>query len=134
MKSALINTLATLGVIFLLIIIAGIYFFITDPYNLKPLVFGTVSSDQSMSASEKSSDTTNEESSDQAGAQSGFTLSAAQQQALIAIGVDPAAVPSTVSAEQTNCFISVLGEARVQEIKAGAVPGAIEFARAKSCI
>jgi hypothetical protein len=133
MKVILINVLAALGVLFLIIIIAGIYFFVTDPYNLKPLVFGTVLLDQSISASEKSSDITNEESSNQGNAQSGFTLSVAQQQALVDLGVNPDTVPRSISVEQTDCFISVLGEARVAEIKAGAVPGALEFARAQSC-
>ena len=39
MKHLLNQIFVTLGVIFFILIIIATYFFITDPYNLKPLIF-----------------------------------------------------------------------------------------------
>lgn len=63
-----------------------------------------------------------------------FTLTDAQKQALSSFGIDPAVVPSSVSAAQEVCFEAALGVEKVAEIKAGAVPSAIDFFKAKDCI
>ena len=126
MKYFLNQIFVTLGVIFFILIIVATYFFITDPYNLKPLVFGSDGIFQTQSTSTTTADT--------AGADVGFTLSEPQKQALINLGIDPAKVPSLVTAEQEQCFVRTLGAARVSEIKNGAVPGPVEFVKAKGCI
>jgi len=141
MKQFFVHVLAFLGAIFLLVIIALMYFFITDPYNIKPLLFGgglTPSFQSSNNTSDMSTDehadaTASAETADVSTA-GGFALSEAQKQALVSVGIDPSAVPDSISAEQESCFVSALGEARVAEIKAGAVPNALEFLKAKSCI
>lgn len=134
MKSIFTQIFVTLGVIFLILIIAGIYFFVTDPYNLKPLLFGSDSVNTQVKTTNgvesKGTSTTNETTT----TSGGFTLSASQKQALVNLGIDPASVPSSISPAQETCFVNVLGEARVAEIKTGAVPNAIEFFKAKSCI
>lgn len=127
MKQILTHLFVALGVIFLIIIIAGIVFIIADPYNIKPLIFGSPATDN-FSNSETNS--TNESSS----VSGEFSVSDAQKQALISFGIDPSVVPSSINAEQENCFVSVLGGARVGEIKNGAVPNAMEFLKAKACI
>lgn len=124
--------------------IIGMYLFVADPYGMKPLLFGTPVSIQSSDVPESSTqnvadtststgETTVEDSTTVA-ASGGFELSDAQVEALISLGVDPQTVPSTVSAQQEACFVEALGEARVAEVKAGAVPSALEFMKAKSCI
>ena len=133
MKNILTHIFVTLGVIFLLLIIAGIGFVIADPYNLKPLIFGSEHVQQP-SATTKNTDSQNTTQTDTTTIQGGFTLSEAQKQALISFGVDPAVVPTTLSAAEEECFVSVLGVSRVAEIKAGAVPSALEFLKGKSCI
>jgi len=40
MKKIIIILLATLGVLFLMIIALGAYLFIVDPYHIKPIIFG----------------------------------------------------------------------------------------------
>lgn len=120
MKPALTKIFVTLGVIFLLVILIGFYFYTTDPMNLKPLIFG--------SDSMKSQ---NDDSNAKAG---GFQLSEGQKQALIAAGIDPTKVPTSVNGTQEACFVSALGDNRVGEIKAGAIPSTVEFLKAKSCI
>lgn len=135
MKSILTQIFVTLGVIFLMIIIAAGYFFVTDPYNLKPLIFGIMDSQMGNNQaplSTNSTDTTAPVAEGSAATE--FTLSPAQREALISLGVDPALVPTSVSPEQEACFVSVFGAGRVDEIKAGAVPTVIEFVSANKCL
>ncbi len=63
-----------------------------------------------------------------------FILTADQKKALLTYGISSSSIPATVSATQEACFVTTLGAPRVAEIKAGAVPTAIEFAKAKGCI
>ncbi len=100
--------------------LAGMYFYVTDPMNLKPMIFGT-------NGVKLQGDNSNVVAS-------GFQLSEAQKQALVAAGIDPSKVPTSVSAAQETCFVAALGDAKVAEIKAGAVPSAMELLKAKSCI
>lgn len=135
MKNIFTQIFVTLGVIFLILILVGAYFFVTDPYNLKPLFFGSERvNTQVKSTNTPEAKVTATTSASKATVSGGFTLSLTQKQALINLGIDPASVPTTISATQESCFVSVLGEARVAEIKTGAVPNAIEFFKAKSCI
>jgi hypothetical protein len=138
MKQIINNIFVGLGVIFLVLIIAGLWFFISDPYNLKPMIFGTPYVPSNSSNPPIKKDNTNSEtattSSESATASVGFQLSDAQKQALVSFGIDPSTVPSSIDAKQEACFVSVLGQARVSEIKDGAVPSGVEFFKAKSCI
>ncbi len=131
MKTIFTQIFVGLGVIFLVLILISVYFFITDPYNLKPLIFG---SDQVTTNSEKTTNISTGDAPQTTSTSGGFMLSSAQKQALTSFGIDPASIPSSISAEQETCFAGVLGASRVAEIKAGAVPNALEFFRAKTCI
>ncbi len=137
MKNILTHILVTLGVIFTLLILVGVYLFVADPYNIKPLIFGSGAVlEPSVSGNENTASqnvTPDSQNSDKAVA-GGFQLSNAQKQALIGLGIDPEKVPSSITATQEACFVSALGAARVVEIKAGDVPNAVEFFKAKSCI
>ncbi len=132
MKQILTHLFVALGVIFLICIIFCIVFIIKDPYNLKPIIFG--SSYTGATYSSRNLDNTNTTSDDASTVNGEFYLSDQQKQALTSFGIDPTAVPSTINLEQENCFVSVLGEARVNQIKSGAVPNAMEFLKAKACI
>lgn len=139
MKNILNQIFVTLGVIFLIIIVIAVYYWITDPYNLKPMIFGSSAPAKSQTQQTATSQTTSADADTtptdtSVTATGGFKLSEAQKQALISFGIDPATVPSSISADQEACFVSVLGETRVSEIKTGAVPSALEFFRAKTCI
>jgi hypothetical protein len=130
MKNFFTQIFVALGIIFLVLILAGVYFFITDPFNLKPMIFGTESNKVM-----PTDDGTNTGGADTStGGVTGFQLSEEQKQALADLGIDPDAVPTTISAEQEACFVSALGASRVSEIKAGAVPNPFEFMKAKSCV
>lgn len=130
-----------LGVIFFVIILAGTYFFITDPLNLKPLIFNQkeqqecdfidddcLPSDTPMMKdidAKPSSNTTEDKNPN---------LSPTQEKALETIGVPPENIPSSFTPEQVACFEKILGQERVVEIKAGDTPTATEFYKAKECI
>lgn len=108
----------TLGVIFSIIILIGIFFVITDPFNLKPLIFGGESAGSATGG----------------GGDSNPNLNESQEKALESFGINPADVPSEITPEQEACFVERLGQARVDEIKAGDSPSATDYFKAKDCI
>lgn len=61
-------------------------------------------------------------------------LSPTQEKVLETFGVDPADVPSSITPAQAACFEEKLGSKRVEEIKAGDSPTALEFFTAKGCL
>lgn len=146
MKKAIIYFLAALGVIFLCQIVFVVYLFVADPFHLKPTFFPSTvkiveqlnveyqdSKESDIIEQELPVDDTNTEAiliPDRVP----FTISEAQRQALINLGVSPSSIPASFSTAQEQCFVTVLGEARVIEIKEGAVPSPLEFLRAKSCL
>ena len=111
----------TLGVIFLILILLGIYLFITDPLNLKPMLLG---SEESISSEQSNNATTDKNPN----------LSESQEKTLETFGIDPATVPTSITPEQEACFIEKLGVDRVNEIKAGDTPSILEIAKGKDCI
>ncbi len=58
--------------------------------------------------------------------------SSAQTKALEAVGID--STDLSFSSGEIACFKEVLGEERVAEIIAGAVPGPVELYKAKDCL
>lgn len=120
MKKIIITFFAILGVIFFLLILVGVYFFVTDPLGLKPLFLDTAPAPASSSGSEV--------------VDKNPVLSPAQEKVLETVGIDPAAVPTSITPEQEACFKEVLGEVRVAEIIDGATPSPLELLQGKRCI
>lgn len=118
MKKFLNIFFVVLGAIFLFVILVGLYFFVADPLNLKPL-FLNGGSNSGMS----------DESTD-----SHPLLNESQQAVLEAVGINPDEVPTEITAEQEACFEARLGADRVAEIKAGASPTPTEIYKARDCI
>lgn len=112
----------TLGVIFFVLLLAIGYFLITDPFNLKPLLFG--SSRVNTTKTENSEVKTDKHPG----------LSDTQEKTLETFGIDPSKLPSTLTPEQEACFTTALGAKRVAEIKAGDAPTATDIYKAKSCL
>ncbi len=126
MIKKILNTFfVTLGVIFFVIILLGVYLYIADPFNLREMVDETIP-DMGIADSEEVADGVVEDKHP--------LLSPTQEKTLETFGVDPAAVPSSITPEQEACFEAELGTVRVNEIKAGDSPTAIEFLKAKDCI
>ena len=113
----------TLGVIFSLLIVAGVYFYVADPYEIKPLLKiltgGSAPSTSSVGDS---------------AANKNPLLTPKQEQALQKIGVDPAALPSTITPEMEKCFYAKLGATRANEIKNGSEPTAGDYFIARACL
>lgn len=124
-----------MGVLFLLQLIALGYFYVVDPLNIKPFIFDNEKKAEVTSIKNSQNDT-----EVQAEAQAGMealpvsNLSPAQERALNLVGIEPEAIPQSFTEEQLGCFIGVLGEARVNEIKAGAIPTMSEYYQGKDCI
>ena len=128
MKKFLEIFFITLGVIFFIILIIIAYLFVADPFGIKPLIktFTAPSPQVSVPTDKtKNTDTTTSKPS---------LLNPAQEKALKTMGVDPAALPTSISPAQEQCFIDALGAARVNEIKAGGTPTPIDLFKAKSCL
>lgn len=114
----------TLGVIFFILLLIGVYFYITDPLNLKPIIFGsdlTVITEETAEPEDTIIDMNP-------------ALNEKQEKALETFGIDPDTVPSSITPAQESCFIEILGQTRVNEIKAGDLPTATEYFKAQSCI
>ena len=84
-------------------------------------------------AKEESITTTNDTNNDEQ-SNASSNLSAQQSQALKAVGIDSSSVPNQFTPKQTDCFVTVLGQGRVDAIKAGATPTPTEFFQAKDCL
>ena len=124
-----------MGVLFFLQLIALSYFYIVDPLNIKPFIFGAENKEEATSIKNSQNDT-----EVRAEAQAGMealpvsNLSPAQERALNLVGIEPEEIPQSFTEEQLRCFVGVLGEARVNEIKAGAIPTMSEYYQGKDCI
>jgi hypothetical protein len=126
-----------LGVIFFCILIGLGYFVIADPLNIRPVLSSMYGSPETRSTTVPSGDVSTEATAPSGTATQNTnpgTLSDEQATALESVGLTPDVVPPQFTPEQIDCFIGVLGEARVNEIKAGDTPTPTEFFTAKNCI
>ena len=125
MKKFLTIFFVILGAIFFCIILIGLHFFIADPFNLKPLLFsnnttkteGSVVSDVETNVVDKHP-----------------ALSETQEKTLETFGIDPASLPIEITIEQEQCFKNTIGAGRVEAIKNGATPTAIEIFKTRDCL
>jgi hypothetical protein len=60
-------------------------------------------------------------------------LNTEQEALLESVGIDTSKIPTSITAEQQDCAISILGEERVNEIINGSLPSIIEIFQVKSC-
>jgi len=120
-----------LGVIFFTLLLSLTYFFITDPYNLRPTLMPIIGE---MVFPNTVSDTNTTDSETNTSSSNNSTLSPAQKQVLESIGVNPDSLPSTITPSQEVCFVGILGQARVNEVKGGVTLSAMEFFKASSCL
>ncbi len=130
MKSNSDQIFTVLGIALVLLLLVGLYMVVAGPDDV-PTTTTTSVNDGTPAGARTPAETSATPAPVVAG---GFTLSQAQVDALVALGINPEAVPDSISAEQELCFIEALGDARVAEIKAGAVPNAVEFMEAQACI
>jgi len=127
-----------LGVIFFILLVIVIYFFIKDPYNLRPILMPVISEmifpNSSSSDDLKTISNNTPEYTTSLKVNGSSSLTSDQANALKAIGVDPNSLPTTITPEQEECFVKIFGQTRVNEIKAGDTPTATEFIKGTSCL
>ncbi|MEK9167758.1 MAG: hypothetical protein AAB769_00275 [Patescibacteria group bacterium] len=121
----------TLGVIFFLLIIGGVYLYIADPFGIKPLI--KTLTGQSASVPTNANATKSATGGTAGTTGTAVSLNPAQEEALRALGIDPAAIPAITPAIE-ECFYAKLGSARADEIKAGAAPTPVDYLKAGSCL
>lgn len=132
MKKLLNGFFMALGVIFFILILIGVYLFVADPYNIKPLLFGSESNtpaEQPEAAASNKNTSAREPASDK-----NPILNQNQEAALEAVGINPANIPNEVSPQQQRCFEDTLGADRVAAITAGDTPSATEIFTARNCL
>ena len=123
-----------LGVIFFFILIFALYFFITDPFNLRPLF-----SSLSISPSEVMEVVGGVKNDAGAVVNDGSTssnplLNAEQEKVLKSIGIDPETLPTEVTPELEDCLVEKVGKKRAEEIAKGSEPTALDILKASSCL
>jgi len=109
-----------LGAIFLLLLLAIGYIYMTNMFGVRALFSkDTEPSLQTETVQEVDKNP---------------LISPKQEKALEAIGVNPAKLPTVITAEMSICFDGKLGKERTQEIKNGSSPTATEFLKVQSCL
>lgn len=131
----------TLGVIFFGLLTCVAYLWVADPWGIKPFIMsnGSASSMQSTNTpftgkeagvgANLDTTTTTSDPNDK-----NPNLNSSQEDALKLIGIDPAALPTSITPKQEVCFTEKLGIERVTAIKAGATPEVVELFKAKECL
>jgi hypothetical protein len=114
-----------LGVVFLciLLVLGGLFLFLTSP-----------DSSPTAALQETITAVTGGEAPAGEAIDSNPMLNESQETALKTVGIDPASLPTTISPEQEACFEVAIGADRVEEIKAGGTPTAIEIFRGRGCL
>ena len=120
MKKLDIILIVLLIILLTILIGGGIYVYI----SLKPFL--------KTSASENVNQNVN--TGNQLSADKHPLLTSDQEATLEKIGIDPAKLPTTITPVMESCFVNKLGIDRVNEIKAGEEPNAVDLFKAKSCI
>jgi len=123
MKKTLNIFFVVLGIIFLIILVAlGGLFLFNSEEEVAPAVFKTAV--DVVTGTEMKGD----------GIDSNPALNESQETMLETVGIDPAELPTEISAEQEACFEAEFGAERVAEIKAGDTPTISEIFRGRDCL
>lgn len=125
MKKILTYFFVALGIIFFVILIGLSYLWFADPFEIRPLIKSLTQEIPATQSQESTQETVR--------ADKHPALTEEQEQALETIGIDPSALPTTITPEMETCFTAVLGEERVQEIRDGASPTPVEAFKTREC-
>ncbi len=117
----------TLGVIFFVLILMGLYIWFTDPFNIKPLLSSGVTIESV--ANTISGDTIKVDNIDK-----NPLLTEDQEATLETLGIDPADLPTEITPELTTCLTSKVGKTRANEIIQGSEPTTSDILKASACL
>ena len=118
------------AVIGILIVAAAAYLWFVDPLHLKPVLFPVAPT----GAPAVTSTAPNSPSGPAQSPNSDMPLTQQQAAAAASLGVDPNAVAGLLTPATEACAVATLGQARVDQIKAGAAPSATDLIRAGRCL
>lgn len=108
-----------LGVIFAIIIFAAVWFYITDPLNLRPIIEPMFFGNQQ---------TLQNDAGDNS------YLIGQQEQILNSIGVNFEDLPSQITPQMEACFVENLGMERIKYFESGGTPSITDFLKIKPCL
>jgi len=117
----IVTVLAALGVVFLLQVAVLAYLWFADPFELRPVIQELMGGRAPVGEEGSTADVHP-------------LLDPQQEAALTKLGVDPAALPRTLSPALMSCFRDTLGDARVDAIQGGERPTAQDFFTARACL
>lgn len=123
-----------LGVIFFILIISGIYLYVVDPFEIKPIIKSLTSSEEAEKISDNTALDGIKKTQENVVIDKNPMLTPTQEAALEKVGIDPANIPTTITPEMEKCFLEKLGEKRVVEIKSGSEPTMTDLFQARSCL
>ncbi len=123
-----------LGIIFFILLIALAIFYIVDPYNLKPLFFGSQSQAMISEAKPVIERSAGPESQSIETKEQQKFLTKEQKDAIDRAHINTNILPKEITPELLICFEDRLGTERVKEIQSGSVPSPLELLNARSCV
>ena len=123
------NILALVG---LLVVAGAAYLWFVDPLHLKPILFPAPAGDVATATPSTASST--QTAAGSRGTTPTPQLTPQQQTAANYLGLDPNAVSALLNPTTEACAVAALGQARVNEIKAGAAPTAVDIYAARHCL
>jgi hypothetical protein len=125
-----------LGVIFFLLLVGLTYFVIADPLHIRPFLSAMYEKNKTVSVPDSPEEVDTNPTSTAVASETvtPVGVSIKQAEALESVGINPAAVPTKFTPEQVACFVTVLGQSRVDAIVAGDTPTPAEFFTAKNCL
>lgn len=121
---------STFAVIGLVVVAGAAYLWFVDPLNLKPVLFPPAPA----AATTSVPTTTTQVPTNGGKLPAQPQLTPQQQTAANSLGLDPNAVATLLNPTTEACAVAALGKARVDEIKAGAAPTAVDIYAARSCL
>ncbi len=133
MKKFLNIFFVVLGVIFFFILIALAYFWFADPFGIRKYVESRPAPDITIVEVNQTADELSTTSAESVPS-SGNKLTPGQANALELVGIDADAIPSEFSPSEEACFVRLFGQARVDEIVAGATPTVNEVLTGQGCL
>jgi hypothetical protein len=114
----------TLGVIFLALILIGLYVWLADPFHVFSLGVSPTSLINGVTGRGKVKVDNIDKNP---------LLTEDQEAQLESLGVDPAKLPSKITPAMQDCFIDKLEQERANQIVGGGAPTPTDFLKAQSC-
>lgn len=125
----------TLGILFFILILIGVYLFTVDPFGIKPLLGNlgiSPSTVVDMMTGKQTTPTTATTSTKTT--TKNPLITPEQEKTLQSMGIDTTKLPTEVTPALEECFTQKLGVQRADEIKKGSTITPMDILKAGSCL